>query len=167
MGRPGAIDGSGGHGGRGEHGSAPLVRRHNPAIQKADPFSALTVGNGNFAFTADVTGLQTFIDEYRKQFPLCTGAHWAWHTTPAPVGLRAEDFRYKDYDSHGRKVGYATDRTGQETLFDYLRENPHRMHLGRIGLILTKPDGSAAGVGDIAAIGQTLESVDGPDRQPV
>ena len=66
-----------------------LVRRHNPAIQQADPFSALTVGNGSFAFTADVTGLQTFNEEYRKQFPLCTSAHWGWHTTPAPAGLRA------------------------------------------------------------------------------
>ncbi|MGD0767819.1 MAG: glycoside hydrolase family 65 [Tepidisphaeraceae bacterium] len=134
-----------------------LVQRHNPVIRQVDPFSALTVGNGNFAFTADVTGLQTFTDDYRKQFPLCSCAHWAWHTTPAPAGLRPEDFRYREYESHGRKVGYATDRTGQEALFDWLRENPHRMHLGRIGLILTKPDGSEAGVGDVRAIGQTLD----------
>ncbi|HEY1922027.1 MAG TPA: hypothetical protein VGG44_04620, partial [Tepidisphaeraceae bacterium] len=113
-----------------------LVRRHNPTVKQFDPFSALTVGNGNFAFTADAMGLQTFADSYREQFPLCTCAHWAWHTTPAPAGIRAEDLRYREYESHGRGVGYATDRDGQETLFDWLRENPHRMHLGRIGLIL-------------------------------
>ncbi len=72
-----------------------LVRRHNPRVQQFDPFSALTVGNGNFAFTADATGLQTFSSEYREKFPLCTCAHWAWHTTPAPDGVRAEDFRYQ------------------------------------------------------------------------
>jgi hypothetical protein len=121
-----------------------LVRRHNPTASKLDPFSALTVGNGNFAFTADVTGLQTFLDEYRTDFPLCTCAHWAWHTAPQPAGIRAEDFRYKNYDSHGRRVGYATDRKGQEVLFDWLRENPHRLHLGRIGFDL-KPDAFTPG----------------------
>src|SRR5215472_17400332 len=65
----------------------PLVGRHNPLNQKFDPFSALTVGNGTFAFTSDVTGLQTFTQEYQKDFPLCTCAHWAWHTTPMPAGM--------------------------------------------------------------------------------
>jgi protein-glucosylgalactosylhydroxylysine glucosidase len=134
-----------------------LVRRHNPLVQKLDPFSALTVGNGNFAFTGDVTGLQTFIEDYRRDFPLCTCAHWAWHTTPAPQGVRVEDFRYKEYESHGRMVGYATERKGQEALFDWLRENPHRMHLGRIGLILKKPDGSEAAATDVEAISQSLD----------
>jgi len=134
-----------------------LVRRHNPLVQKFDPFSALTVGNGNFAFTGDVTGLQTFIETYRSDFPLCTCAHWAWHTTPAPTGVSAKAFRYKEYESHGRMVGYATERQGQEVLFDWLRENPHRMHLGRIGLVLKKPDGSEAAAGDVQAIHQNLD----------
>src|ERR1700761_6070474 len=59
-----------------------VVSRHNPHIQKLDPYSALTLGNGSFAFTADITGLQTFLDPYDKDFPLCTMATWAWHTTP-------------------------------------------------------------------------------------
>src|SRR4051794_8435818 len=72
-----------------------LVRRHNPVVYRLDPFSALTVGNGEFAFTADVTGLQTFPEGYGKQFPLCTASHWGWHTKPLPSGLRVQDFRYK------------------------------------------------------------------------
>jgi hypothetical protein len=134
-----------------------LVTRHNPQVGRIDPFSALTVGNGTFAFTADVTGLQTFYDAYQKDFPLCTGAHWAWHTTPAPAGVRAEDFKFKEYDAHGRQVGYATQRKGQEVLFDWLRENPHRLHLGRIGLVLKKADGSIGTPGDISAINQRLD----------
>jgi protein-glucosylgalactosylhydroxylysine glucosidase len=134
-----------------------LVRRHNPKIEQFDPFSALTVGNGNFAFTADATGLQTFADQYREQFPLCTCVHWAWHTTPAPASVGADDLRYREYESHGRQVGYATDPKGQEILFNWLRENPHRMHLGRIGFILRKADGSEAKTADITLAGQTLD----------
>ncbi len=134
-----------------------LVRAHNPTVGKIDPFSALTVGNGSFAFTADVTGLQTFAPQYRAQFPLCTCAHWAWHTTPIAAGVHVEDFRYHSYDTYGRAVGYPTDDSGQKPLFNWLRENPHRLHLGQIGLSLTKPDGSPAAAADITQIDQTLD----------
>ena len=134
-----------------------VVRRHNPVVRRLDPFSALTVGNGEFAFTADVTGLQTFPEEYRSQFPLCTASHWGWHTTPLPTGLRREDFRYKEYDAHGRRVGYATDPTGQELLFNWLRQNPHRLHLGRIGLELKRKDRSPGQAADLNNIHQTLD----------
>ncbi|MGD0351821.1 MAG: twin-arginine translocation signal domain-containing protein [Verrucomicrobiota bacterium] len=134
-----------------------LVRRHNPVVKQFDPFSALTVGNGEFAFTADVTGLQTFTTECAETFPLCTTAHWSWHTTPAPGGIRREDFRYRDYDTHGRKVGYATERKGQEQLFDWLRENPHRLHLGRIGFELKKGDGRLATPDDLKNCEQILD----------
>ena len=126
-----------------------LVRRHNPVVTQFDPFSALTVGNGEFAFTADVTGLQTFSSEAEKTFPLCTTAHWSWHTAPAPGGIRSADFHYRDFDTYGHKVGYATDQTGQEELFNWLRQNPHRLHLGRIGLELTKADGTTAKPDDL------------------
>jgi hypothetical protein len=39
-----------------------LVNRHNPVLTKADKSSPLTVGNGNFAFTADITGMQTLYE---------------------------------------------------------------------------------------------------------
>jgi hypothetical protein len=126
-----------------------VVRRHNPLVRKPDPFAALTVGNGEFAFTADVTGLQTFTDLYEKQFPLCTTAHWAWHTTPAPADVRPADLRFKNFDTYGRAVPYATDAKGQEPLFKWLRENPHRMHLGQIGFDLPSRE--------IADIEQTLD----------
>ncbi|HKI68799.1 MAG TPA: hypothetical protein VKA67_04370, partial [Verrucomicrobiae bacterium] len=45
-----------------------LVRRHNPVVTGFDPFSALSVGNGEFAFTADVTGVQTFTNECDQKF---------------------------------------------------------------------------------------------------
>ena len=117
-----------------------LVQRHNPVVRKIDPFSALTVGNGEFAFTADVTGLQTFLEPYDKEFPLCTTAHWAWHRVPIPAGLDPKQFRYEMFDTYGRAVPYATSSGGQKELFDWLRQNPHRLHLGRIGFDLSNPD---------------------------
>jgi hypothetical protein len=134
-----------------------VVSRHNPRVQKMDPYAALTVGNGTFAFTADVTGLQTFLDPYNTDFPLCTMATWAWHTTPAGPGIDPANYRYKMYNSHGRQVPYDTDVKGQAPLANWMRENPHRMHIGRIGLILKKPDGTEAAPNDITAIDQTLD----------
>jgi hypothetical protein len=47
-----------------------LVRRHNVKVTAADSLSSLTVGNGKFAFTVDVTGLQSFPGFYSREF------HW-------------------------------------------------------------------------------------------
>ena len=49
-----------------------LVRRHSPVNRNLDPLSPLSIGNGEFAFTADITGLQTFPEEYDRAMPLCT-----------------------------------------------------------------------------------------------
>ena len=111
-----------------------LVRRHNPVLTALDPTSPLSVGNGEFAFTADVTGLQTFAEAYDndpKHTPLCTMSQWGWHTSPRPADL--PPLELTEYDAHGRKVGYATGRNPKETV-EYLRTNPHRLHLGRIDL---------------------------------
>src|SRR5262249_43594568 len=51
------------------------LARHAPVVTRCDQFSALSVGNGAFAFAADATGLQTFADEYRE-IPLATQAEW-------------------------------------------------------------------------------------------
>ena len=37
-----------------------LLERNNPHITQIDTLASLTVGNGGFAVTVDVTGLQTF-----------------------------------------------------------------------------------------------------------
>ena len=117
-----------------------LVTRHNPTLNAFDPRSPLSVGNGEFAFTADPTGLQTFPQLYENQMPLCTQSQWGWHTAPNPTGSTAADLRLTEYDTFGRKVGYPTSCAGQTELFNWLRENPHRLHLGRIGFAIGKPE---------------------------
>ncbi|UCD52416.1 MAG: hypothetical protein JSW27_07215, partial [Phycisphaerales bacterium] len=44
--------------GRIDRGS--VVNRHNVTLTAPDPLTPLSVGNGEFAFNADITGLQTF-----------------------------------------------------------------------------------------------------------
>jgi hypothetical protein len=127
-----------------------LVSRHNPTLRALDPRSPLSVGNGEFAFTADPTGLQTFPQPYENEMPLCTQAQWGWHTAPNPTGKGSADLRLAEFDTFGRKVGYPTSSDGQKQLFDWLRENPHRLHLGRIGFAIDK-------AADVRFIQQTLD----------
>ena len=68
-----------------------LVTRHNPAITTVDPSSPFMVGNGSLGFTADITGLQTFPEQYSPLVPLMTQAQWAWHSFPNPKGFTIED----------------------------------------------------------------------------
>ena len=127
-----------------------VVERHNPVLGAFDGRSPLSVGNGEFAFTADLTGLQTFPALYDQQMPLCTLSQWGWHTVPNPSGKGPSDLRLAMFDTYGRKVGYASSSEGQVPLFNWLRENPHRLHLGKIGFLIEKP-------GDVTAARQTLD----------
>jgi hypothetical protein len=136
---------------------AALVRRHDPLLRKLDPLSPLSIGNGEFAFTADVTGLQTFPEEYESLAPLCTMSQWGWHTTPLRAGLDPKALRLTAYDTHGREVRYHTSSEGQKELYDWLRENPHRLHLGRVGLHLHAPGRGEAKPSDITDIEQRLD----------
>jgi hypothetical protein len=126
-------------------------------LARFDPESPLSVGNGEFAFTVDATGLQTIPEEYEKTIPLGTLSQWGWHTWPNPRGWRVDTFAFRECESHGRMVGYA-DIPGERTPeIDWLRANPHRLHLERIGFRLTRADGARAAAADLADIRQTLD----------
>ena len=43
-----------------------LVTRNNPEVTAMDSLSSLSVGNGEFAYTVDATGLQTFPEVYKN-----------------------------------------------------------------------------------------------------
>ncbi len=136
-----------------------LVERHNVTLTRPDPLNPLSVGNGEFAFTADITGLQTFSEYHEKGMPLGTQSHWGWHSIPNPAGYSLSDV-LEEYEVAGRGVPYACDGNspnGYSPAATWLRANPHRLHLGRIGLELTKADGSAAQIDDL---GKTLQTLD-------
>ena len=130
-----------------------LVQRHNPQLKAIDPWAPLSVGNGQFCFTADVTGLQTFPEHYgRKGIALETQARWAWHEDPNPNGYKLADAN-RDYVAHGKTVGYPTVMEGAAAT--WLRTNPHVWPLGQLGL--RRGDGSALSMADIRNIDQKLD----------
>ena len=131
-----------------------VVKRHTVVLNKADTLASLSVGNGRFCFTADVTGLQTFPDEYAKGIPLGTQSEWGWHSFPNTEGYKVDE-SLKDYDSHGRKVPYAVQLSNPERnklAVNYLRQNPHRLQLGNLGFDLSKKDGSPVKLEEIKDI---------------
>ncbi|RPJ57014.1 MAG: glycoside hydrolase family 65 [Acidobacteria bacterium] len=134
-----------------------LVRRHNPVLTGIDPLGPLSVGNGQIAFTADITGLQTFTAPYETGIPLCTQSQWGWHSFPPLQGKTEQDLVLEEYQTAARRVHYMTRREGQDELFNWLRENPHRLHLGRIGLRMRHRDGSPVEPQDLTAAHQTLD----------
>ena len=136
-----------------------LVTRHNVTLDRADPLTPLSVGNGEFAFTADITGLQTFPEYHRHGMPLGTLSQWGWHTMPNPQGYKLSDV-LEEYEVARRKVPYASDREFSKdysTAASWLRANPHRLHLGQIGLRIIKSDKSAVDINDLTNASQTLD----------
>jgi len=110
-----------------------VVSRHDVHVRQVDPESALSVGNGDFAFTADVTGLQSLSELYfQKGIPLETLSTWAWHSFPNTAGLKLADATTLS-DFHGRKVPYASQQNSPAG--KYFRENPHPIPLGQISLL--------------------------------
>ena len=130
-----------------------LVNRHNVQIDKVHEFSPLSVGNGAFVFTADVTGLQTFPQAYKGGIPLTTMAEWGWHSFPNTEGYQLSD-SFVEIDTYGRKVLY--NRNQKCPAAGYLRANPHQITLGLVGLVLKKENGAAVEVGDVQNIKQEL-----------
>lgn len=124
-----------------------LAARHLVRLRGLDPAAPLTVGNGEFCFTVDATGLQTFPEAYpvgarygeEPGTLLGTLSNWGWHSSPGRVELEPT---MREYDSpHGparyADLGGALDAvraSGQSPAEEWLRNNPHRLDLGRIGL---------------------------------
>lgn len=139
-----------------------VVRRHDVTITAPHPEHVLTVGNGDFAYTADITGMQTFtafhdqslaIRQGRTAINTATMSTWGWHEMPNPDGFVLEDamsehetrrgaVRYPDrHDMEGAMRGQVSEdnRPGA-----WLNSNPQRLDLGRIGFAFddadTQPD---------------------------
>lgn len=116
-----------------------VVQRHNFHITDPKEPGPTQVGNGNFAYGLDITGMQTFNDQFT------TMSHWSWHSTPPPAGV----FIKTKKDTHGRMVPYELPDPKQKALSQWLEGNPHRFNLGRIGLWLKNEDGTIVTLNDI------------------
>lgn len=136
-----------------------LVNRHNVIVNHPDTLAALTVGNGEFAFTVDASGLQTFPQEYERGIPLGTMAQWAWHAMPDAADYSLADV-HKLFDSCDstsapypvqHSEGYARRAT------DALRANPHKLHLGLVGLKILNNKGLRVQLSELTNINQKLD----------
>ena len=79
-----------------------LVSRHNIIQTKVDKLSPLSVGNGRFCYTTDITSMQTFPELYREGIPLSTMSEWGWHSFPNTRNYQLSDvFTYLDV--YGKK----------------------------------------------------------------
>ncbi|KAF5510577.1 hypothetical protein CGCS363_v002743 [Colletotrichum siamense] len=106
-----------------------VVQAFNPRRTASSPETPLQVGNGNFAFGADITGLQTFS-------PFATMSTWGWHNfslPTAPGQTSIDDYHGTEWWTHGRLVQYNMANPTNSEIADWLRENPHRINLGTIG----------------------------------
>src|SRR5215204_3816057 len=136
-----------------------LVQRHNVIVTKADSLSSLTVGNGKFAFTVDVTGLQSFPLNYQKGVPLGTQSDWGWHSFVDTSGFKREE-ALKTYHLNGRDITYTVQWNAPQRnkeVSSWFRQNPHRLQLGNLGFEIIKKNGSLATLNDIQNIHQELD----------
>ncbi|KAF1956583.1 hypothetical protein CC80DRAFT_535242 [Byssothecium circinans] len=107
-----------------------IVRQFNLKLNQSHPYSPVQVGNGNFAFGVDITGLQTFL-------PHNTLSSWGWHNSSLPTTPNQTsvlDYTGVDWWTHGRLVNYAQPNPIQKDISQWLIANPHRINLGRVGL---------------------------------
>ncbi|MBS4208194.1 glycoside hydrolase family 65 [Bacillus sp. FJAT-50079] len=136
-----------------------LVERHFPIITKLEPLSPLSVGNGEFAFTADITGLQTFPIEY--DVPLGTQSQWGWHSTGGRDVYSDRDIEKQALHTYGRDVHYARYPEDKGAAYHWLRQNPHRLHLGQLSFLLLKENGEQVEFTDLLNTKQELNLWEG------
>ncbi|PZE37120.1 hypothetical protein [Curtobacterium sp. MCPF17_031] len=143
-----------------------LVTRHDVHLTEARPDHVLTVGNGDFAYTCDITGMQTFTTFHDPLAAMtrataagdpgaasrgptvintATMSNWGWHEMPNPNGFVLDDALSEHTTSRGT-VRYADKFDMQAAMQGtlpadhlagaWLNANPQRIDLGRIGLLL-------------------------------
>ncbi len=101
-----------------------LVTRHN--IEWNDVTGRMPLGNGEFCFTADGTGLQTFGGN--------SMSHWGWHSFPLPAGRTAADIPPTGTFQRGRNQGPDQFPPDKDDLRQWMYDNPHILNLGRLRL---------------------------------
>jgi hypothetical protein len=125
-----------------------VVRSFNPHRNVSSSTTPLQVGNGNFAFGADITGLQTFS-------PFAIESSWAWHNFSFPTTsnqtspsgrytfverrhgtnkLCGLDFTGLNWWTHDRLVNYDMPNPAEEDISNWLIQNPQRLSIANIGV---------------------------------
>ncbi|KAK8202225.1 hypothetical protein M8818_005752 [Zalaria obscura] len=134
-----------------------IVRQFSPHRNASSSTTPMQVGNGNFAFGADVTGLQTFL-------PYNILSSWAWHNSSLPTTpgqTSPADFTGLDWWTHGRLVPYDQPNPAEADISQWLIANPQRINLGRVGLWF---GGRNISESDLSGVSQDLDMYTGTMR---
>ncbi len=136
-----------------------LVRRHVVRLSQVDTLASLSVGNGEFAFTVDASGLQSYYEEYERGVPLGTQSQWGWHRFTAIENYSLQDVAVYDTSCNGSVIPIAVQHdTGRKAKATHnLRTNPHRLHLGIVGLKLLDAAGKVMGLEELKDLDQHLD----------
>jgi NAD(P)-dependent dehydrogenase (short-subunit alcohol dehydrogenase family) len=154
-----------------------LITRHRVTLTAPHPENVLTVGNGDFGYTADITGMQSFTAYHDAAAAASRGevavntatmSNWGWHEMPNPEGFTLEN-AMTTYDTARGAVSYADkhDMMGAMTgtvaeefrAGAWLNANPQRIDLGRVGLEL-RPTIGAEPESDPSVLGNVEQSLD-------
>lgn len=125
-----------------------VVERHSPQVDRVLPEWPLQLGNGEFGFAVDVSGLQTWPQRHPHRHDdaigtlLGTMAQWAWHSIPPPRPYELSE-TWRDHPTpRGPRTYVDLDRQSEPgepvrgtEAAEWLRNNPHRLHLGQIGFV--------------------------------
>jgi len=122
-----------------------LVTRN--ALEWHDLHGQIPLGNGEFCFNADGTGLQTFGGNIM--------AHWAWHSFPLPAGWTADRVPATGTFQQGRNQGPDVFPPDTDAIRTWMFDNPHALNLGR--LRLCRADGAPVEPGAIAGLTRCLD----------
>ncbi|OGM49326.1 hypothetical protein ABOM_003585 [Aspergillus bombycis] len=131
-----------------------VVRRYNPIRTNLSTTTPMQVGNGNFAFGADITGLQTLL-------PFNILSSWCWcnDSLPRTPGqTEPSDFTGLDWWTHGRLVNYDIPNPAEAEISQWLIANPHRVNLGRAGFLYK---GDSISIDDVTGVSQSLDLYSG------
>ena len=102
----------------------------------------IPLGNGEFCFNVDATGLQTFRGN--------TMAHWGWHSFPLPEGFTAADVPETATFQQGRNQPGRGDNSfppEKGAIRTWLFDNAHSANLARVRLV--RSNGQPIGFGDL------------------
>lgn len=146
-----------------------LVGRHNVVVEKTCKNPA-QVGNGEFAYNFDITGMQTFV-------PFNTMSHWGWYCAPMPACMKSpDDFKGFPFKSKGKTAMLQAMRIQpslqplwrrdfpdfqlspeQKQIAQWMAANPSALNLGRIGLDMRSKGGKPASEADLTNAKQVLD----------
>jgi hypothetical protein len=129
-----------------------LVARHN--IEWNELASQIPLGNGEFCFNADGTGLQTIGGN--------SMSHWGWHSFPLPTGWTADQVPPTGTFQQGRNQGPDVSPEGTAAIRQWMFDNPHILNLGR--LRLCRADGTGLAARDITDLARTFDLWSGVQR---